>query len=369
MRNLFPFFLLLKQIEKMKALDKIRAVSHQLVSPEFEQPGELVKWMGALQGQDYKMSKWAIGLRMKSGSLKDVNEALRRGEIVRTHVMRPTWHWVAGNDLRWMLKLSASRIRKAVDQWTKGCGIDITESEYTRCNDLFGKLLTGGVCLTKEELANAFEHAGILADDNRLRRYLLRAEVEGLICSGEDRNGKPSYTLLEEHLAPVPDLSREEALAELACRYFRSHAPATLKDFIWWSGLTATDAKKAIASAGNQLIKECYKEQEFWLHVSCRDTRHKPVVHLLPPYDEYLVGYKDRQTVMDPVHFPKAFNNWGIFYPVIFWNGRIIGNWSRTAKQTSPACSFSFFDPSLSSSLPPKELERAENRIRKWREE
>lgn len=350
----------------METFINIRSAAHQLRKPDFERPGEVVKWMGALQGQDYKMSKWAIGLRTKGGTLSMVNEALRTGEIARTHVMRPTWHWVAGCDLRWMLKLSAGRVRKAIDQWTKGCGVDISENQYAKCNDWFVRWLSGGRSLTKEELTAEFQRVGLPADDHRVRRYLLRAEVEGIICSGEDKKDKPTYTLLEEHLAPAPDWSREEALAELACRYFRSHAPATLKDFVWWSGLTATEAKQAVALAGAQLAKERYKEQEFLLHVACREADPETIVHLLPPYDEYLVGYKERQMVIDPAHYAKAFNKWGIFYPVVFWNGRIIGNWSKTIKRGQPSVSLSFFDSAFSSSIDREELERAQKRLKEW---
>lgn len=350
----------------MEALRNIRSASHQLAKPDFERPGEVVKWMGALQGQDYKMSKWAIALRMKGGALSTVNEALRTGEIARTHVMRPTWHWVAGCDLRWMLKLSGQRVRKSIDQWTKGCGIEITESHYAKCNEYFEKWLSGGRSLTKEALALEFQRAGIPADDHRIRRYLLRAEVEGIICSGEDQMDKPTYALLEEHLPSAPDWSREEALAELACRYFRSHAPATLKDFVWWSGLTATEAKQAVALAGARLTKERYQEQEFLLHADCRETNPETVVHLLPPYDEYLVGYKERQTVIDPAHYAKAFNKWGIFYPVVFYQGQIVGNWSKTVKRGQPSVAVSFFEPGFASSVDPEELEEAQNRFKMW---
>lgn len=350
----------------MNTLKNMRVACHQLAEARFERPGEVVEWMGAVQAQEYRASKWAIGLRMKGGSREKVSEALRTGEIVRTHVMRPTWHYVAGNDLRWMLKLSGQRIRKTVDQWTKSSGVDIPESLYTKCNDLFVKWLSGGQCLTKQELTVRFEQAGVEADNNRVKRYLLRAEVEGIICSGEDRMDKPTYTLLEEHLAPVAELSREEALAKLAVRYFRSHAPATLKDFVWWSGLSATEAKQAVALAGDQLTKEYDGEQEFWMHVSCCACKQEEVLHFLPPFDEYLIGYKDRQTVMDPTHFPKAFNRWGIFYPVICYNGRIVGNWEKVVKRDELTVKASFFDPDSQQTVSRRALQDAEDRLKAW---
>lgn len=350
----------------MKALRNIRVVCHQLAEAQFEHPGEVVQWMGAMQAQEYRASKWAIGLRMKEGSREKVNNALRTGEIVRTHVMRPTWHYVAGSDLRWMLKLSGQRIRKTVDQWTKSSGVDVPESLYTKCNDLFVKWLSGGHSLTKQELTERFEQAGIEANENHVRRYLLRAEVEGIICSGEDRMEKPTYALLEEHLAPVAELSHEEALAELAVRYFRSHAPATLKDFIWWSGLSATEAKQAVALISDQLTKESYMEQEFLLHTSCCACKQKEKLHFLPPFDEYLIGYKERQTVMDPAHFPKAFNRWGIFYPVICYNGQIVGNWERAVKRGELTVKVSFFDSDSLQTVSRRALQRAEDSLKAW---
>lgn len=343
----------------------MRLNCHQLFEPQFTSPEEVVTWMGAVQGQEYAMCKWAVGVRLKNGTLQQVNEALRSGELVRTHIMRPTWHLVAGKDLRWMLQLSGQKIRKIVDQWTKGCGVDIPESLYTRCNDLFGKILSGGYHLTKEELTGVFEQAGIRTDDNLMRRYLLRAEVERIICSGGDKEGKPTYALLEEHIAPAPELSYEEALVELAVRYFRSHSPATLKDFVWWSGLSVTEAKAGIAGA--KLLKECWEGQEFWM-TDCRlKVEKKEILHFLPSYDEYLIGYKDRQTVLKPQYFSKAFNRWGIFYPVILYNGEIVGNWNKVVKKNRLSVNTSFFG-----SLQPEWnieadlLQRAESRFRNF---
>lgn len=322
----------------------MRLAGHQLTGAGFERPHDLVAWMGAMQAQDYAMVKWAVGLRLKGGNLNAVNEALERGEIVRTHVMRPTWHLVAGEDIRWMLKLSGPRVKKCIDSWTKGKGLDIPESLYTRSNDRIGKALSGHRCMTKEELGTELERAGIPVDPDRIRRYLLRAELLGIVCSGGDRQGKPTYALLDEHVTAVPELCREEALAKLALNYFRSHAPATLKDFVWWSGLTITEAKQSIKSLGPELRKECVGEQEFLMHVSCGETRMTDCVHCLPPYDEYLLSYKDRSLVLHPQHVPKAYNKWGIFYPVVLYNGRIVGNWSRTEKKKEVAAMISLFD-------------------------
>ena len=173
----------------MGTLTDIRMACHQLAEPEFGHPADLVGWMGAMQAQDYTMSKWAVGLRLKSATIAQVNEALAKGEIVRTHIMRPTWHYVAGKDLRWMLQLTSSRLKKVIDSWVKASGLDISENQYTQCNDLIGKMLSGGNCLTREEIEMELGHAGVPVTGDRVRRYVLRAEMEGIVCSGADKNG------------------------------------------------------------------------------------------------------------------------------------------------------------------------------------
>ena len=157
----------------MGTLTDIRMACHQLAEPEFGHPADLVGWMGAMQAQDYTMSKWAVGLRLKSATIAQVNEALAKGEIVRTHIMRPTWHYVAGKDLRWMLQLTFSRLKKVIDSWVKASGLDISENQYTQCNDLIGKMLSGGNCLTREEIEMELGHAGVPVTGDRVRRYVL----------------------------------------------------------------------------------------------------------------------------------------------------------------------------------------------------
>lgn len=329
----------------MDVLEHIRLGCHQLAEADFSRPGELVTWMGAVQAQDYASAKWAVALRLQKGTLAMVNEALRKGELVRTHVMRPTWHWVAGKDLRWMLSLSAQRIRKAVDGWVKAGGMDISEPVYTRCNDLIGKMLSGGKCFTKEEIEAELLRTGVVTADDRVKCYLLRAETEGLVCSGADRGGKPTYALLDEQVAGGKDWYKEEALAESALRYFRSHSPAGMKDFIWWSGLSATEARQAMGAIEGQLVKEHFNGEEFWVHESYREIQKKETLHFLPPYDEYLIGYKERHSVLAPEYFSKAFNRWGIFYPVILYNGRVIGNWNKIVKREQIVITVSLFKP------------------------
>ena len=319
-------------------IPNIRLQNQQLLNPLFCQPKELVSWLGAMQAQNYSMVKWAVGMRLKSATIQTVEEALRKGEILRTHVMRPTWHLVAAEDIRWMLKLSARRIKSANDSFAKGYDLEITDELYAKSYNLLEKILCGNKSLTKQEIAEHFCCSGILveADNHRMTRFMVRAEQEGIVCSGEDKGGKYTYALLEERVPPVPEITKDEALARLARSYFRSHAPAVLQDFIWWSGLPVSEAKQAIYLIESELTAEQWNGQTWYVHEACR-TRGKVSgrLHLLPSYDEYLLGYKDRTDVLPKEHYPKAFTNNGLFYPVILHEGQVIGNWSKSAKKGS----------------------------------
>lgn len=319
-------------------IPQIRLLNQQLLQPLFLSPKELVTWMGAVQAQDFAMTKWAIGIRLKSATLQEVEKALQQGEIVRTHVMRPTWHLVAAEDLRWMLQLSAQRIKAACDSYAKGHGLDIPEERYSRSNRLLETILAGKKRLTRQEITEHFCREGLEADNHCMTRFLSRAEQEGIVCGGESKGGKHSYMLLEECLPPVPPITKDEALARLARNYFRSHAPATLQDFVWWSGLPVTEAKQAIYLLHTELTAEQWNGQTWYLHVSCRTKGSlRGNVHLLPPYDEYLLGYKDRTDVLPLEHYPRAFTRNGLFYPVLLHEGKIVGNWDRTAKKGNKA--------------------------------
>ena len=325
-------------------IPNIRLLNQQLLNPLFREPKELVSWMGAMQAQNYSMVKWAVGMRLKSATIQAVEKALHEGEILRTHVMRPTWHLVAAEDIRWMLKLSAQRIISANDSFAKGYDLDIPNELYTKAHDLLEKILCGKKSLTKQEIAEHFNRSGIVADNHRMTRFMARAEQEGIICSGEDRGSKCTYALLEERVPPMPELTKDESLARLARSYFRSHSPAVLQDFIWWSGLPVSDAKQAVYLIASELTTEQWKEQTWYIHDTCR-TRGKLSghIHLLPSYDEYLLGYKDRTDVLPLEHYSKAFTNNGLFFPIVLHNGQVIGNWDKSEKKKSVDLKYSWF--------------------------
>lgn len=331
-------------------IPNIRLLNQQLLNPLFREPKELVSWMGAMQAQNYSMVKWAVGMRLKSATIQAVEKALHEGEILRTHVMRPTWHLVAAEDIRWMLKLSAQRIISANDSFAKGYDLDIPNELYTKAHDLLEKILCGKKSMTKQEIAEHFNRSGIVADNHRMTRFMARAEQEGIICSGEDRGSKCTYALLEERVPPMPELTKDESLARLARSYFRSHSPAVLQDFIWWSGLPVSDAKQAVYLIASELTTEQWKEQTWYIHDNCR-TRGKLSghIHLLPSYDEYLLGYKDRTDVLPLEHYSKAFTNNGLFFPIVLHNGQVIGNWDKSVKKKSVDLAYFWFAPDVCS--------------------
>ena len=183
-----------------------------------------------------------------------------------------------------------------------------------------------------------------MPDSPKLGYLFTRAEQEGIICSGADRKEKATYALLEERAPKAKELHKEEALALLARKYFRSHSPASLSDFVWWSGLPVAEARQAIAAIDGELNKEKFASQELFLHQQWdKKFRTSDVLHFMPPFDEYLISYKDRTAAMDKEHHPKAFNNFGIFYPVILYNGQIVGNWKKVKKKGGISFETSFF--------------------------
>ena len=285
---------------------------HQkLASSELEKPADVVRWMGAVQAQDYHAAKWALALRMRSATHALVEAAFNEGRIIRTHLLRPTWHFVTPEDIRWLLALTGPCVnRKCAGTYRR---FEIDDAVCKRSRKVFIKALQGGKHLTRTELRAALDKAGVAANDTvRMGHILLRAELDGLICSGP-RSGKQfTYALLEERVPPGKTLARDEALAELTRRYFNSHGPATLADFVWWSGLTAKDAKRGLELAGE-------KEPR----ITQKTNRIEHPCHLLPAFDEYFVAYKEREII-------PGLNNWDVLGPTVIINGRAAGTWKRT---------------------------------------
>ncbi|MBS1606407.1 MAG: AlkZ family DNA glycosylase [Bacteroidetes bacterium] len=320
------------------AILRMRLVAQRLVGEKPETPVEVVAGLGAMQSQDYPMSQWAVGLRMKEGSLEQVEGAIGRGEILRTHVLRPTWHLVAAADIRWMLELTAPQIRAKMAFRERYLELD--KEILARCRKLIGSALAKK-SLSRAELVAVLQKAGIATDDNRSAHILIDAELEGLICSGPR---KGSYALLDERVPRSPRLPREEALAELTGRYFAGHGPATMSDFSWWSGLGVREAKKGIAALGTRLQSVKIGESEYWFPDGQAEAR-MPSALLLPAFDEWIIGYADRAGLFATEHERKIITVNGLFRPVLFCSGRAVGSWRTVGKKGGVGIEKEYFHP------------------------
>lgn len=285
--------------------------------------------MGAIQAQDLEMAKWAVGVRRAHGTSAEVQDAINRGEILRTHLLRPTWHLVSADDIRWMLELTAPHIGASLNATHRALGL--TAQAVSRSNALIEKVLAGGRCLTREELLAEFRRARISTAGYRAVHLLLRAELDGLICSGPANEEKNTYALLDERVRGGKRLTRDRALGELARRYFASRSPATLGDFRWWSGLPAGAARRALEMVQPGTASAVGGSQGFV--IMGRRARSVPAgdsVHVLPAFDEFIISYKNRSASLPAGQYANVVTSNGIFRPVIVVGGQVKGLWKRT---------------------------------------
>jgi hypothetical protein len=319
-----------------------RLISQQINATKFETAKEIVGWMGAMQAQDFNMAKWAIGLRSKNATEQNIDAAINSGEIIRTHILRPTWHFVSSDDIYWMLELTAPRIRSSMKG--RNIQLELSENIFKKANNIIEKALSGNINLTRKELLNELNKTKIETDHNRASHILFNAELEGIICSGKMKEKQTTYALLNERIEKPAQIKKEEALYKLASKYFESHCPATLQDFIWWSGLSVSDAKHALELIKSNFISEKINTQEYWFPNSFSiPKKFKESVFLLPAFDEFLISYKDRSATIISEHQRKAFSNNGIFWPTIVMNGQVSGIWKREIKKAKIIIETNFF--------------------------
>ena len=320
----------------MKTFDitGLRLHNQRLSTTTFTNPADAVGWLGAVQSQDYAGAKWALGQRVRNATDAAIEQAFNEGVILRTHVMRPTWHFVRPEDIRWMLALTAPRINALCATYYRKLELDT--ATFKRSNALLTKNLQGGKQLTRAELTSLLQKKSIAtADLLRFTYLIVRAELDGIVCSGARRGKQFTYALLDERAPQARNLDRDAALAELATRYFFSHGPATLKDFVWWSGMTMADANKGLDLISSQLISKVENGQTYWFADSTPTRVPSPTVHLLPDYDEYTVGYTDRSAIFDGSHTSKLDSRGSeLAQYIIVLDGHIAGTWKRTLKKS-----------------------------------
>lgn len=306
------------------------------------QPQEIVSWMGAMQAQALDMSKWAIGARLKNATVIDVEKALSEGKILRTHIMRPTWHYVSSEDIHWMRELTAKKLLTVYESYGKSWGAD--QKKIIKACLKLESILSNYDYLSKEEIGEHFKAVNLDVDPHTLSNILSRSELEGIICNGKIIGLKHTYTLLEKVAPKTKAFVKEEALERLAFKFFSSHSPATLQDFIWWSGLTATEAKIGLESVRQNFISEEINGKIFWMKSNIQiPNNDKDSALLLPQFDEFVVSYKDRSEMIEEKYYSKVMTKMGIFSPTIMLNGEIIGSWKKIKKKNKIEIELSFF--------------------------
>lgn len=309
-----------------------RLANQHLIRQTLEKPSEIVGMLGAVQAQDYGLAKWGVAQRTLCATDAEVEKELSEGAILRTHVLRPTWHFVLAGDIRWMLELTGPRVHQVLAHYDRQLEIDA--AVLRRSSAAITNALEGGRQLTRAELAQAMQRARIRTDGTqRLARLVMHAELDALICSGARRGTQHTYALLDERVPPTKALERDEALARLVKRFFTTRGPATVDDFAWWSGLTKKDGRIGLEGIQSELEHEEADGREYWFSTPTRLKARSPIVRLLPNYDEYFIGLKDRSAMLSTLK-KLGFEGDVSFLGghILTIDGQVVGGWTRVFK-------------------------------------
>jgi len=315
-----------------------RLVNQHLTTQRLFEASDVVRLFGAMQAQEYAPAKWGVAQRTMSATDADVEKEVSDGSVLRTHVLRPTWHFVAPSDIRWMLELTAPRIRAAMASYDRKLEIDAAVLKRARA--VLTKSLRDGKQLTRAELSKELTKARVRADGTqRLAHLVMHAELDGLICSGARRGKQFTYALLDERVPPTSSMERDAALAELASRYFNTRGPATIDDFAWWSGLAKADARRAVEATDHAFEQATIGGRGYWFPQNARTSKpESPIARLLPIYDEYFIGLKDRAAMQTRLQKAKRepFSALTLRH-VVTVDGQIVGGWNWISKGSTAA--------------------------------
>lgn len=323
---------------------RLRLVNQQLARRQLNTPDEIVCWMGAIQAQNYNMAKWAVGCRLNGSTDNQIEKAINDGKILRTHLLRPTWHLVSAADIYWMLELTAPKIKATLShRWKQ---LELTEIVLQKSNRCIEKALETGAHLTRDDLKEVLTIAKISTNENRLSHLLMHAELDQLICSGSLNEKKQTYASLPLRVPEKKLLPKAESLARLAGIYFKSRGPATVYDFAWWSGLSVAEAKQGIEMVKHEFLSQTIESNTWWFKDPTSTTEmQKATVHLLPAFDEFIISYKNRTAMIALQEYAKAVSENGIFRPVILLNGKVAGTWKFMVKKEDIDLESDFFEP------------------------
>ena len=321
------------------AIVHARLANQRLLASNLASPAEVVAWLVAVQSQDYAAARWALGARLPLATDAAVAAAFDAGAILRTHVLRPTWHFVAPDDIRPLLTLTAPRVHQANGSMYRQLGLDAPT--LSRSADVIVRALQAGVALTRDELKASLDRAGITASGGpdragqRLAYMVMHAELEGLIVSGARRGKQFTYMLLDERALDGRVLPREAALVEVSRRFFASHGPATAADFANWSGLTLTEARQGLDAVASELHSETLDRQTYWFATWPEPAPSAPAAFLLSIYDEYSIGYRDRSAIVSAADAARLGAMGNALQGILVLDGQIVGTWRRTLRTTS----------------------------------
>lgn len=304
-----------------------RLSSQKIIANKDELPSAVVSWFGAMQAQDFAAAKWAIALRMGDVTDRAIELAYNRGEILRTHILRPTWHFVTPSDIHWILALTSARIHKFNGYYYRRSGL--SEAIFKKSNMIIRKALQGGKYLTRDELNEHLKKQDIPTKSLGLSYTLMQAELDGIICSGPRVGKQFTYMLLDERIVKNKTITGDEAIAEITKRYFQSHGPAQIQDFVWWSGLTVADAKKGIKLVESFLHKKEKDGKMYYFIQSAKNTRKSRGIFLLPGFDEYVIAYRDRSDILDKKYIKYLNQGGGMVNGAIVGGGKMLGVWKR----------------------------------------
>ncbi len=307
-----------------------RLARQHLIHPTLSDPAEVVRVLGAVQAQDFGGAKWALGMRTRGSTDASIERAFAEGSIVRTHVLRPTWHFITPADIRWMLALTGPRVKATMASYDRKLELD--DAFFRRSNAAIVRALRDGKQLTRAELGETLRQAGLdVGGSQRLGHILLRPELDAIICSGARRGKQFTYALLDERVPAAAARPRDEALLDLTTRYFATRGPATAHDFAWWSGLTVADARRGIEMAGVALEREVIDDTSYWSDPSARMSAWRsPKVFLLPNYDEFFIGHRDRSAIGTRLKSARLVTGGdALISHVIAVDGQLVGGWRR----------------------------------------
>ena len=317
---------------------RLRLRNQRVTGEKLPTAAAVVAWLGCVQAQETSLAKWTLGMRVPRGSLHDadVDAAMARGEILRTHILRPTWHYVAPADIRDFMRLTAPKVLSGSGHRIRFLGLD--DDQLNRSFDVIARALDGGRQLTRLELQAELDKAGIDPTGQRIAYIVIAAEMNLLVASGAPRPGnKQTYALLDEFAPPTATdrqpFDRDRALASLTLRYFTSHGPATVGDFTWWCGISAADTKRGLDINNGKLETLSVAGEQMWWagdRGGPADAPPSPTVYLMQAYDEYVVAYKSPRTAINVAGLASpAVLQRPPFYHAVFVDTQLVGFWRR----------------------------------------